>query len=102
MTSEEKSIVRKKSAERFRIHRAKMIGPSVECAEYRCKSLVPLIRDERYCYWHRGCQRIKKGWDGEPVEVVYKNRSGLDATISLQDLLKSLETYTSVKVQIAS
>ena len=88
MTSEEKSIVRKKGTERFRIHRAKMIGPSVECAEYGCKSLVPLIRDERYCYRHRGCQRIKKGWDGEPIEVVYKNRSGLDATISLQALIE--------------
>ena len=80
--------MRKKGAERFRIHRAKMIGPSVECAEYGCKSLVPLIRDERYCYWHRGCQRIKKGWDGEPIEVVYKNRSGLDAKISLQALIE--------------
>ena len=87
MTSEEKSIVRKEGAERFRIHRAKMIGPSVECAEYGCKSLVPLIRDERYCYWHRGYQRIKKGWNREPIEVVYKNRSGLDAKISLQALI---------------
>ena len=88
MTSEEKSIVRKKGTERFRIHRAKMIGPSVECAEYGCKSLVPLIRDERYCYWHRGYQRIKKGWNREPIEVVYKNRSGLDAKISLQTLIE--------------
>jgi len=53
MTSEKKSVVREKGAERFRIHRAKMIGPSVECAEYGCKSLVPLLRDERYCYRHQ-------------------------------------------------
>ena len=53
MTSEEKSIVKKKGAERFRAHRAKIIGPSVECAEYGCKSLVPLLRDERYCYRHQ-------------------------------------------------
>jgi len=88
MTDVEKSIVREKGAERFRIHRAKMIGPSVECAAYKCKSLVPLLRDERYCYSHRGCQRIKSGWDGEPIEAVYKNRSGLDAKISLQALIE--------------
>ena len=88
MTDVEKSIVREKCAERFRIYRAKMIGPSVECAAYKCKSLVPLLRDERYCYLHRGCQRIKSGWDGEPIEAVYKNRSGLDAKISLQALIE--------------
>lgn len=73
MTDMEKSIVREKGAERFRVHQAKMIGPSVECAAGNCKSLVSLLRDERYCYRHRGNQRIKNGWDGEPIEVVYKN-----------------------------
>jgi len=85
MPEKEKSIVRRNGRDRTRIHRAKKMGQSVECAAYKCKSLVPLLRDERYCYLHRGCQRIKSGWDGEPIEAVYKNRSGLDAKISLQE-----------------
>ena len=87
MSRNECERVRKYTRERVWLHRARKMGPSVECADVKCKTLVPLSRDERFCGRHRGPIVARSGWDGKGFGTAYKNRQDEDSIISLQALI---------------
>ena len=87
MSADEHHRVTNKTSERVWLHRARKMGPSVECADVKCKTLVPLSRDERFCGRHRGPIVTRSGWDGKGFGTVYKNRQDEDSIISLQALI---------------
>ena len=94
MRADEYERVRKHTSERVRLHRARKMGPSVECADTECKTLVPLSRDERFCGRHRGPIVARSGWNGKTISTVYKNRRDEDSTISLQALIEKYGDLT--------
>ena len=87
MSRNECERVRKYTRERVWLHRAWKMGPSVECANTKCKTLVPLSRDERFCGRCREPMVTRSGWDGKGIGTVYKNRQDEDSIISLQALI---------------
>ena len=87
MSADEHHRVTNQTSKRVWLHRARKMGPSVECADVKCKTLVPLSRDERFCGRHRGPIVARSGWDGKGFGTVYKNRQDEDSIISLQALI---------------
>ena len=87
MSADEHHRVTNQTSKRVWLHRARKMGPSVECANTKCKTLVPLSRDERFCGRCREPMVTRSGWDGKGIGTVYKNRQDEDSIISLQALI---------------